>query len=275
MKTTITSTDRSFVDFKELRRYAGLFKYLSLRDVFVRYKQTKMGFAWSIIRPVINVLIFGFLSYLVDKSDNFADKFLMVSAGIVFWQLLSTTVSDVSNSLSSNSNILTKVYFPKLILPLANILVCLVDFLIAFGLFLILFLVLKGLPSWHMIFLPFVIIHGLLFCFAIGLMAATASVRYRDVKFILPFVVQILFYVSPVFLSSEFVLSHNVPDVLKIIYQLNPLVFILNAFKFCFYGEFESFRLMYAFSSVLITLVLLVFSVKYFLNFEKSFADYI
>ena len=275
MKTVITSTDRSGINFSELKRYNGLFKYLSLRDVFVRYKQTKIGFAWSIIRPVINILIFGCLSYLVDRSQNFTERFVMVSAGIVFWQLLSTTISDVSNSLSANSNILTKVYFPKLILPLSSILVCLVDFFIALILFLIIFISFKGSPSWHLVFLPLVILYGLLFCFAVGLVAATASVKFRDIKFILPFLVQILFYASPVFLSSEFVLGLNLPQWLKVLYQLNPLVFILNAFKFCFYGEFDSFSVFYALMSLGFTCLLLVFAVRYFFNFEKSFADYI
>ena len=275
MRVVITSKDRSQFNLAEFRRYRGLFRYLSLRDVFVRYKQTKIGFAWSVIRPAINIIIFGCLSYLVDRSQNFADKFVMVSAGIVFWQLLSTTISDVSNTLSANSNILTKVYFPKLILPLSSILVCLVDFLIGFVLFLVIFFVFKGLPSWQVIFLPLIVFYGLVFCFSIGLLAATASVRYRDVKFILPFVVQILFYASPVFLSSEFVLDLNIPEALKVIYQLNPLVFILNAFKFCFYGVFESFNMVYALSSIIITVLLLTASIRYFLNFEKSFADYI
>src|SRR5687767_5493817 len=128
MKTVITSSDRSFINFKELSNYAGLFKYLSLRDVFVRYKQTWVGFGWSVIRPLINIIIFGSLSYLVDRTGNFADKFVMVSAGIVFWQLISTSISDISNSLASNSNLFTKVYFPKLILPASSVLVCLIDF---------------------------------------------------------------------------------------------------------------------------------------------------
>src|SRR5688572_11680123 len=128
MKTLITSSDRSLLDLGELRRFGGLFRYLALRDVFVRYKQTWMGFSWSIVRPAVNIFIFGCLSYLIDRSGSFADKFVKVSAGIVFWQLLSTTITDVSNSLSSNANILTKVYFPKLLLPLSSMLVCLVDF---------------------------------------------------------------------------------------------------------------------------------------------------
>ena len=129
MKTIITSEDKSFLNFAELSKYSGLFKYLSLRDVFVRYKQTWIGFGWSIIRPLINIVIFGSLNYLMDRKGNFADNFLLVSMGVVFWQLLSTAISDVSNSLLNNANILTKVYFPKIILPASSLLVCLVDFL--------------------------------------------------------------------------------------------------------------------------------------------------
>ncbi|MEI6020444.1 MAG: ABC transporter permease [Bacteroidota bacterium] len=275
MKTIVTSTDKSFLSFAELKRYGGLFKYLSLRDVFVRYKQTKVGFAWSIIRPIINVAIFGCLSYLVDRTGSFKDKFILVSAGIVFWQLISTALTDVSNSLSANANILTKVYFPKLILPASSLFVCIVDFLIAFVIFLLIFIGFKGMPPWQIILLPMVVLYGLVFSFSLGLFFATASVKYRDVKFILPFVIQILFYASPVFLSSEFVLKLHMPDIFKVLYQLNPLVFILNSFKYCFYGNFDSFNLSYAMGSIVLTVFIFVLAVKYFLNFEKSFADYI
>jgi lipopolysaccharide transport system permease protein len=275
MKTIITSSDRSFLNVGELKSYAGLLRYLSLRDVFVRYKQTWLGFGWSVIRPLINIIIFGGLSYLVDRSGNFKERFLVVSAGVVFWQLISTALSDISNSLINNSNILTKVYFPKIILPLSSILVCLVDFFIAFVIFVFFFIFLRGLPPWQIVFLPLVIAYGLIFSFGVGLLIATAAVKYRDVKFILPFLIQILFYASPVFLSSEFVLALNLPAWLKIVYQLNPLVFIMNAFKFCFYGTFESFDPLLIAASTGIMVVTLVVSVRYFLNFEKSFADYI
>jgi lipopolysaccharide transport system permease protein len=275
MKTIITSADRSLLNFSELSRYGGLFKYLSLRDVFVRYKQTWLGFGWSIVRPIINIVIFGGLSYLVDRSQNFKERFIMVSASIVFWQLLSTTINDVSSSLTNNSNILTKVYFPKLILPFSSILVCLIDFFIAFIIFLVFFLTFKGVPPWQIVFLPLVILYGLIFCFSVGLAVATASVKYRDVKFILPFLVQILFYASPVFITSTFVLGLNMPIWVKTIYQLNPLVFILNAYKYCLSGQFDSFNANYALASICISAFILIFAMRYFLNFEKSFADYL
>jgi len=275
MKTVITSTDKSFLNISEIRRYSGLFKYLSLRDVFVRYKQTWVGFGWSIIRPLINIIIFGCLSYLVDRSQDFTHRFVVVSAGVVFWQLISTTITDVSNSLTANANLLTKVYFPKLILPFTSILVCLIDFLIAFVIFLVLFFAVEGLPPWQIVYLPFILIYTIIFCLGVGLIFATAAVKYRDVKFILPFILQILFYASPVFLTSEFVLKQPIPEALKVIYQLNPLVFILNSFKYCFYGEFQNFDLKFACLSLGLTVVIVIASVRYFLNFEKSFADYI
>lgn len=275
MKTVITSTDKAVLDFRELKRFAGLFKYLSLRDVLVRYKQTWVGFGWSIIRPLINIMIFGCLSLLVDRSANVTEKFVEVSAGVVLWQLLSTSITDVSNSLLNNSNILSKVYFPKLILPLSSLLVCFIDFLIAFVLFLIAYFIFKGLPSWHIVFLPLVLTYGLLLSLGLGLIFATASVKYRDVKFILPFIIQILFYASPVFLSSTFILQLQIPEAVKIIYQLNPFMFIINAFKFCFDGNFESFNINYALANAGITCLLLFLSIRYFFNFEKSFTDYI
>jgi lipopolysaccharide transport system permease protein len=275
MKTVITSSDRSFLNPGELKKYGGLFKYLSLRDVFVRYKQTWAGFGWSVIRPLINIAIFGTLSYLIDRSQDPADRFLMVSAGIIFWQLISTCVSEVSNSLSNNANILTKVYFPKIVLPLSSLLVCIIDFLIGFFIFIVLFIIFKGPPSWQIVFVPVVLFAGLLFCLGFGLLFATASVRYRDVKFILPFILQVLFYVSPVFLTTDLVMKQDIPEILKVIYQLNPLVFLLNAFKYCIYGSFDHFHMMYMLSSLGFILLLLFVSVKYFLNFEKSFADYI
>lgn len=275
LKTTITSNDRSILNLAELRAYGGLFKYLSLRDVMVRYKQTWIGFGWSIIRPLINIVIFGSLSFLVDKSGSPAQRFVEVSGAVIFWQLLSTCITEVSNSLSNNANILTKVYFPKLLLPLSSLLVCLVDFLIAFVIFFAVFIAVNGAVHWQLVLLPVVVLYGLIFGFAFGLLAATASVKFRDVRFILPFIVQILFYASPVFIKSSFVLALNMPDWVKTIYQLNPLVFILNAFKYCMYGQFETFSWFTSLSSVAVTLVLLVISIRYFLKFEKSFADYI
>lgn len=275
MKTVITSSDKSLLNFSELKRYKDLFKYLSLRDVSIRYKQTWIGFGWSVIRPIINIIIFGCISLLINKNQSITSNFINVSMGVIFWQLISTSITEISNSLTANANILTKVYFPKLILPLSSLLVCFIDFLISLILFIILFIIIEGLPSWQLVFLPIVVMFGLLFSIGFGLLFSTASVKYRDVKFILPFVMQVLFYSSPVFISSSYILKHSFPDVFKVIYQINPLVQLLNLFKFCFYGQFENFNIVYLLISILLTIILLIISINYFLKFEKSFTDYI
>jgi lipopolysaccharide transport system permease protein len=198
-----------------------------------------------------------------------------VSSAIVFWQLLSTVANDVSNSLSANAGILTKVYFPKIVLPVSTLLVALVDFAISFALFLVIFFATGHSAGWNVLVFPLFVALGMAFMFGLGLAAATASVRYRDIKFILPFFLQILFYASPVFLSSEFVLSLNLPAWMKLLYRLNPLVFIINGYKYAFFGVYDSFDATFAVTSLVIIVLMLWGSFTYFARAERSFADYI
>lgn len=275
MKTVITSEDRSFIDFKELMSFSGLLKHLSLRDVLVRYKQTWMGFAWSIVRPMINIAIFGSLSLLVGNNNGVAG-FIEVGAGIIFWQLISTIIADVSNALSTNANILTKVYFPKLILPASTLFGNVIDYLISFIIYFIILLIYSGGVPWQIVFLPFVIIYAICFSLSFGLFFSVSSVKYRDIKFILPYIIQVLFYVSPVFLSSTYVLGLNLPEWAKTLYQINPLVSILNAYKYCLLGpETVSLNFSYLAISLLYTIIQCYIAIRYFLKFEKTFADFI
>jgi lipopolysaccharide transport system permease protein len=275
MSTVITGERSGLADLKELSRYAGLLRYLSLRDVFVRYKQTWMGFAWSVVRPLVNIAIFGTVSILIDRGADVTSRFLEVSAAIIFWQLISTATTEVSNSLAANSNILTKVYFPKIVLPLSSLLVSLIDFAIGFVIYFVILVATAGIPPVQALLLPVVILYGMVFAFSIGLLAATASVKYRDVKFILPFLLQILFYVSPIVISAEFVLTYGLPYWAEVIYQLNPLVFIISAFKYCLVGSFPAIDPTLAMVSAALTLLVTVAAVRYFVRFERSFADYI
>ena len=123
MRTIIESNSKSILDLREIFRFKDLLWNLSKRDVLVRYKQTFIGVVWAIIRPLINIVIFGFLSQFIEQTDNMAERFIQVSAGMVIWGLISTSVTDISNSIVSNSSILTKVYFPKLIIPISSIIV--------------------------------------------------------------------------------------------------------------------------------------------------------
>lgn len=275
MKTVIDSSRNGKIDRPEIIRFAGLFKYLSLRDVMVRYKQTWAGVLWAVIRPIVNIVIFGLLSVLISKPQNYEERFLTVSCGVILWQLISAGITEVSNSLVNNSNILTKVYFPKIILPASSILVSLIDFAISLVIFLIMFFVLKGVPEWKVFLFPVFILYAIVFCLAVGLFFATLNVKYRDIKFLLPFLLQVAFYASPVFLSTDYIMSFNAPIIIKKLYLLNPVVGIMDGFRFCFFGGNAIYDVPMFIGSIAFTLILLVFGVNYFLRFEKSFADFI
>jgi len=275
MKTVITSEDKSLFRLNEIIAYKSLIKHLSLRDLKVRYKQTWLGFSWSIIRPLVNSIIFGALSLLINKDSSISSNFITVTSVVIFWQLLSSVITDVSNSLVANSNILTKVYFPKIILPISSITISLIDFCIAFVIFIITSIFVIGLPPWQIVLLPLLILYALFFSLSIGLFFATASVKFRDVKFLLPFLMQIAFYSIPVFLPTSKFLSLNIPSIFKDIYFLNPFVGIINAFKYCLFGVYEGPPFNYLVINLITIVVLSILSIRYFLKFEKSFADYI
>lgn len=275
MKTVIDSEGYNSFSLKELIQFKGLLKYLSLRDVKVKYKQTWAGFGWAIIRPIINIGIFGSLAILIDKTGNYQEKFFQVSAGIIIWNFISTLINEISNSLSGNANILSKVYFPKLILPASTVLVTFIDFLISFALFLIVYLFYKGIPSIHILLLPFILIYAVIICFSIGLFFSCASIKYRDAKFILPFIVQILFYVTPVFIPANLVLNMNIPEILKNIYLINPFYYVVEGFKYSLGENFIVFNPTHFLISAAIVFIFTFISLRYFFKTEQSFVDYL
>lgn len=242
--------------------------------MLIRYKQTFIGVLWAVIRPLINILIFGLIAQFIERSASLSDKFVTVSAGVVLWTMISTAISDISNSMIANSNILTKVYFPKIIIPLSSLTVCLIDFAVSFALLFIFRLIYFGMPGPEIFLLPLFLLHALLFSFSIGLMFSSLNIKYRDVKFIIPFLIQIGFYVCPIFLSLDFYLS-KIPDSLEPVFLLNPLVSIVQGFKYSFLGEPLHIPTIYMLGSLCITLLLLLFSVRYFVKFEKTFADFV
>jgi lipopolysaccharide transport system permease protein len=275
LKTVIDSSRNGKLDRGEILRFMGLFRYLSLRDVMVRYKQTWAGVLWAVIRPAVNIVIFGCLSLLISRPNDIASRFLTVSCGVILWQLISTAITEISNSMLNNSNILTKVYFPKILLPASSLLVCLIDFAISFLVFIAAYFILGRLPGWEVLLFPLFIAYALVFCFAVGLFFATLNVKYRDIKFMLPFLLQVAFYASPVFLSTNYIMTRNIPLIVKKIYLLNPVVGIMDGFRFCFFGGQMVSDVPMFLGSIALTLLLLIIGIRYFLRFEKSFADYI
>jgi lipopolysaccharide transport system permease protein len=274
MKTIITSDTSSSIDLPEILRFKSLLWNLSTRDVLVRYKQTVFGVIWAVARPLINIVIFGFFSQFIERASNIPDRFVAVSAGVIIWGLISSAITEISNSLLTNSNILTKVYFPKIIIPVSSLLVCVIDFLISFVIVLVCKIIISGLPGIGFFLFPLFVVYALVFGFAIGLFFATLNVKYRDIKFLLPFILQIGFYVCPVFLSTHFYLS-KLPGVLKSVYMANPLVAIIDGFKYCLLGTPLQITPLYVITGFVFTLVVLLLSLKYFTKFEKSFADFI
>ena len=212
---------------------------LAWRDVAVRYKQTVIGAAWAIIRPfltmVVFTVIFGKLANL--PSEGTAPYAIMVFAGMLPWTFFSSALSDASNSMVGNANLISKVYFPRLIVPMAAVGVAFVDFAINFMMLVALMIWYQFVPGWQIVLLP--AIRRLSRCFAglgPGLWLTALNVKYRDVRYIIPFLVQLGLYVSPVGYSSSIV-----PEQWRLLYSLNPMVGVIDGFRWCLLGGQVSF----------------------------------
>jgi len=254
--------------WKDLWRYRELFYILSWRDIKVRYKQTFLGAAWSIIRPLLTTIIFTVVFSKIAKLNNpgNAPYALMVFAGMLPWQFFSNALSEASNSLVGNSNLITKVYFPRLIIPASSVITSLVDFAISFLILIIMMCWYQYIPSWHIIFLPVFILLAFLCAFGVGLYLTAVNVKYRDFRYIIPFIIQFGLYITPVGFSSSLI-----GEKWKSLYSLNPMVGVIDGFRWCILGDPMNW-ISFAFSLVVV-IVFLIIGITYFRKMEKSFAD--
>ena len=254
--------------WKDLWRYRELFYILSWRDIKVRYKQTIVGVAWSVIRPLLTTVIFYIVFKKIAKLDNpgTAPYALMVFAGMLPWQFFSNALSESSNSLVGNTNLITKVYFPRMIIPASSVITSLVDLGISIVLMAGFFLFYRYMPSWHIIFLPLFILLAFTCAFGIGLYLTAANVKYRDFRFIIPFIVQFGLYVSPVGFNS-FVIDEK----WRLVYSLNPMVGVIDGFRWCLLGDAMHWRSFIV--SVAMTIGFLIYGIYYFRKMERTFAD--
>ena len=254
--------------WNDLWRYRELFYILSWRDIKVRYKQTVIGGAWSIIRPLLTTIIFTVVFSRIAKLNNpsLAPYSLMVFAGMLPWQFFSNALSESSNSLIGNANLITKVYFPRMIIPASSVITSMVDLGISFIIMIGMFIWFQFVPSWHIIFLPLFIILAFLCSFGIGLYITAVNVKYRDFRYIIPFVIQIGFYISPVGFSSTVI-----PAKWQIWYALNPMVGIIDGFRWCLLGDPMNWTSFYV--SLIIIALFLWLGIFYFRKMEKTFAD--
>ena len=210
----------------DLWRYRELFLILAWRDVSVRYKQTIIGVGWAILRPFLTMVVFTVIFGRVAglPSDGNAPYALMVFAAMLPWSLFSTSLGDASNSLIGNANLISKVYFPRLIVPTATVVTAFVDFLISFVILLGLMIYYQFAPSWNLLLLPVFILLALLASLGPGLWITALNVKYRDFRYIIPFIVQFGLYVSPVGFSSNVI-----PERWRLLYSLNPMVGVIDA----------------------------------------------
>jgi lipopolysaccharide transport system permease protein len=258
--------------WRDLWRYRELFAVLAWRDVAVRYKQTVVGAAWALIKPLLTMIIFTIIFGKLAKlpSDGAAPYPLMVFAGMLPWTFYSTAVADASNSLLGNASLISKVYFPRLIVPVAVVVVAFVDFLISFAILVLLMIWYEHLPTWQIVFLPVFI--ALLFLVSIGpgLWITSLNVKYRDFRYVIPFIIQLGLYVSPVGFTSNVV-----PEKWRLLYSLNPMVGVIDGFRWCILGRESQLYLPGVGLSIIVTALLLWFGLRQFRKMENSFADLI
>ena len=263
-------TERNY--WRDLWRYRELFQVLAWRDISVRYKQTVIGVLWAVLRPLLTIavftVVFGRLAGL--PSDGGAPYALMVLAGMLPWMFFSTALGDASSSLVTNASLIGKVYFPRLIVPSAAIVVSFVDLMISFVILAGALVWFQHLPDWRIVFLPAFILVAFLTALGPALWVTAINVKYRDFRYIITFIIQFGVYISPVGFSSQVV-----PDEWRLLYSINPIVGVIDGFRWCILGSdspiyWPGFAL-----SLAVVAFFLWLGVRQFRKMEKTFADLI
>jgi lipopolysaccharide transport system permease protein len=252
----------------DLWQYRELIYFLTWRDIKVRYKQTALGAAWAILQPFLSMVVFTifFGGLLKVSSDNVPYPIFSYTA-LLPWGVFSKALTDAGRSLVINRNMITKVYFPRLVVPLASVLSGVVDFLIAFVVLLGMMVYFQVTPSSAVWALPFLLILALITALGVGLWLSALNVIYRDVGYVLPFLTQFWFYITPVVYSST-----EVPDKWRLIYALNPMTGVVEGFRWALLNTESAPGPMVAVSAV-IAVVILISGMFYFRRMERTFAD--
>jgi lipopolysaccharide transport system permease protein len=261
--------------WRDLWRYRELFYFLAWRDILVRYKQTAIGVAWAVIRPLLTsfVLVFVFNKIGKLQPPDGVPYFLFVLAANLPWQFFSTAMSESSNSLITNSNLISKVYFPRLVVPAGAVITSFVDFLITLGLLALTMVFFRFAPGWQIVALPLFMLLAFGAAFGIGLWLSALNVEYRDFRYIVPFIVQFGMYISPVGFGSADVASKG--QVIYSIFTLNPMVGVIDGFRWSLLGGKVPLDMQSVLTSIAMVFFLLVSGVWYFRKMERTFADVI
>jgi lipopolysaccharide transport system permease protein len=258
--------------WRDLWTYRELFYFLAWRDILVRYKQTTIGVAWAVIRPFVTMIVFTIVFSRIAglRAPSKIPYTLLVMAGMLPWQFFSTSLSEAGNSLISNANLISKVYFPRLVVPASSVITSFADFLVTLVLMAALMLWYQFAPDWRLLTLPFFMLLAFGAAFGTGLWLCALNVEYRDFRYVIPFVVQLGMYVSPVGFSSDVV-----PPQWRLVYSLNPMVGVIDGFRWALLrGQIELWwpGLL---GSVVLTGLICGSGIWYFRKVEQTFADVI
>lgn len=270
-KVIINSDSLQKEYLKDIFRYRELFYFLAWRDLVVRYKQTFLGVIWAIIRPLLTMMVFSFVfGKIAQLNSGEVHYSLFVLSGLIPWMLFANSLVETSNSLLNNASMISKIYFPRILLPMSNIVVHIADFFISLFVLLFLLLLSGNLFHWSFLVLPLFIGFACLLCLGTGLWLAAISVRYRDFRFIVPFLIQFGVFISPVGYST-FLL----PDSWQWIYFLNPMVGIIEGFRWCCFGIYHPHLLTAIVSSCVVNIGILMTGFRFFRKMERICADII
>jgi len=262
-------TERHY--WMDLWRYRELFYILAWRDIAVRYKQTIIGVLWAVLRPLLTMMIFVVVFGKIAKLPSEGVPYpIFVFAAMLPWTFFASAFSDASNSLIGNSNLISKVYFPRLIIPAASVIVSAVDFVISLLILFALMAWYQYWPSWHMLTLPLFLLLGFFAALGTGLFVSSLNVKYRDFRFVVPFVVQLGLYISPVGFSSSIV-----PEIYRVFYYLNPMVGVIDGFRWAISGGKTALNQTEISLSVCVVALFVVVGISTFRKTEKNFADVI
>jgi lipopolysaccharide transport system permease protein len=270
--------------WRDLFLYRELFFILAWRDVIVRYKQTSAGLAWALLQPLMSIVImtviFGKLAGLPSESG--APYAIMVCAAMLPWQFFANALSMSAQSVVNNANLISKIYFPRMIVPASSIVVSLVDFLVACSILAGLMVWYQFWPTWRLIALPGLVLLAIAAALGPGLILTALTVRYRDFRMIIPFVVQFGLYVCPVAFSSSYLheklikkLGEEHGEKIFLLYSLNPMVGVIDGFRWAILGGSATFYWPEFFLSIVLTVGLLFIGILYFRKTERAFADVI
>ncbi|HUA65796.1 MAG TPA: ABC transporter permease [Alphaproteobacteria bacterium] len=261
-------TERQY--WRDLWRFRELFYLLAWRDFLIRYKQTAVGIAWALIRPLLMVVAVT----LVGKAGNFSTggmpPALFYFCGLLPWQFFSTAMSESGNSLINNSNLISKTYFPRLVVPASSVIVSFTDFLVAAAFLIPLMFFYRVTPPPQIIFLPLVVLLNFALATGAGFWIAALTVKYRDFRFVVPFIVQF-----GIFVSGIYPITNHAHETVRLICSMNPTVGIIDAFRWCVLGSSAPVQPSELWLSSSVTVVVLLSGLRYFRKTERTFADII